>query len=168
MKWKFVRFPCHFHQSRCTWRAASRHRPARLGAVLVFPWLSLRTSWIRLQKLWTRHPAAIQPELLNTSRTPTPPSLPFHPSLPLPAINMATPMSPQELEDAFIKITFEEDTPVQYGVTASDPLYDPWIDQGGCSSPLALYVYPSSNVASNKFSEPAVFGLVLDIRSNRL
>ena len=46
---------------------------------------------------------------------------------------MATPLSPKDLEDAFIKVTFEEDTPLQQGVAPSDPLYDPWIDQCGCS-----------------------------------
>lgn len=81
---------------------------------------------------------------------------------------MATPMSPKELEDAFIKVTFEEDTPMQHGVAATDPLYDPWIDQGGSSSHLDVYVYPSSNAASNKFSEPAVFGSVPTPWSGRL
>ncbi|KAI1786675.1 P-loop containing nucleoside triphosphate hydrolase protein [Ganoderma leucocontextum] len=54
---------------------------------------------------------------------------------------MATSMSPKDLEDAFIKVTFEEDTPVRHAAAAIDPLYDPWIDQ-----------------ASNRFSEPPVFG----------
>lgn len=47
---------------------------------------------------------------------------------------MATPISLKELEDAFIKVTFEEDTTVQHGTHATDPLYDPWIDQGGYPS----------------------------------
>ena len=49
---------------------------------------------------------------------------------------MATPMSPKELEDAFIKVTFEDDTLLHHGTAATDPLYDPWIDQGAYSSTL--------------------------------
>ncbi|KAI0751550.1 P-loop containing nucleoside triphosphate hydrolase protein [Daedaleopsis nitida] len=49
------------------------------------------------------------------------------------------PLSPKDIEEAFIKVTFEED--VAQHAEAGDPFYDPWVDQ-----------------ASAKFSEPAVFG----------
>ncbi|KAI0722230.1 P-loop containing nucleoside triphosphate hydrolase protein [Cerioporus squamosus] len=56
------------------------------------------------------------------------------------AHNAHSPLSPKDLEDAFIKVTFEEDS-IHPGAAAGDPAYDPWVDQ-----------------ASNKFSDPAVFG----------
>ncbi|TBU32974.1 P-loop containing nucleoside triphosphate hydrolase protein [Dichomitus squalens] len=54
---------------------------------------------------------------------------------------MTTPMSPKEIEEAFIKVTFEEETPLQPSVGTADRFHDPWVDQ-----------------ASNKFSEPTTFG----------
>ncbi|KAH9927199.1 P-loop containing nucleoside triphosphate hydrolase protein [Epithele typhae] len=51
-----------------------------------------------------------------------------------------SPLSPLELEDAFIKVTFEEDAMPQLASGAADPAYEPWVDQ-----------------ASNKFAEPPVF-----------
>ena len=42
--------------------------------------------------------------------------------------------SMKDLEDAFIKVTFEEDnvgTGPQTGLNADDPFYDSWVDQGG-------------------------------------
>ena len=39
-------------------------------------------------------------------------------------------MSPKEIEEAFIKITFEEDTPLQQSAGATDPFHDPWVNQG--------------------------------------
>ncbi|RPD66739.1 P-loop containing nucleoside triphosphate hydrolase protein [Lentinus tigrinus ALCF2SS1-7] len=56
------------------------------------------------------------------------------------AHNAHPPLSPKDLEEAFIKVTFEEDVAHQ-DAAAGDPMYDPWVDQ-----------------ASNKFSDPAVFG----------
>ncbi|KAI0723095.1 P-loop containing nucleoside triphosphate hydrolase protein [Earliella scabrosa] len=50
-------------------------------------------------------------------------------------------MTPKELEEAFIKVTFEEDATPNAESAAADPLYDPWVDQ-----------------ASAKFAAPAVFG----------
>ena len=32
-------------------------------------------------------------------------------------------------EEAFIKVTFEEDKMAQYGTSPTDPMYDPWVDQ---------------------------------------
>ncbi|KAI0327751.1 P-loop containing nucleoside triphosphate hydrolase protein [Cubamyces sp. BRFM 1775] len=52
--------------------------------------------------------------------------------------------SMKDLEDAFIKVTFEEDSigsGPQTGVNAEDPFYDSWVDQ-----------------ASGKFADPAQFG----------
>ncbi|KAI0650237.1 P-loop containing nucleoside triphosphate hydrolase protein [Trametes meyenii] len=49
--------------------------------------------------------------------------------------------SVKDLEDAFIKVTFEEDGGAATGVNAGDVFYDPWIDQ-----------------ASGKFAEPSQFG----------
>ena len=40
----------------------------------------------------------------------------------------------KDLEDAFIKVTFEEDnvgTGPQADLNADDPFYDSWVDQGG-------------------------------------
>ena len=54
-------------------------------------------------------------------------------------------MTPKELEEAFIKVTFEEDSigsGPQTGVNAEDPFYDSWVDQGGlyaCGSDGGLY-----------------------------
>lgn len=40
----------------------------------------------------------------------------------------------QELEDAFIKVTFEPDTPAagneSSGDSVQDPLYEPWFERG--------------------------------------
>ena len=41
-------------------------------------------------------------------------------------------MTPKELEEAFIKVTFEEDATPNAESAAADPLYDPWVDQGAC------------------------------------
>ena len=42
----------------------------------------------------------------------------------------SSPLSPKELEEAFIKVTFEEDTPVQPAAGSADPFYDSWVEQG--------------------------------------
>ncbi|KAI0824726.1 P-loop containing nucleoside triphosphate hydrolase protein [Trametes gibbosa] len=47
----------------------------------------------------------------------------------------------KDLEEAFIKITFEEDNSKLHGAEAGDPFYSPWVDQ-----------------ASAQFSEPSQFG----------
>lgn len=39
-------------------------------------------------------------------------------------------LSPRDLEDAFIKVTFEEDGFAHGQAAAADPMFDPWIDQG--------------------------------------
>ena len=46
------------------------------------------------------------------------------------AHNALPPLSPKDLEEAFIKVTFEEDV-AQHAAAAGDPMYDPWVDQGG-------------------------------------
>lgn len=60
-------------------------------------------------------------------------------------------MSPKDLEDAFIKVTFEEDVSQLHAETAADdPLYAPWIDQGvlcsffwkGCCAPVLMSAPP--------------------------
>lgn len=60
-------------------------------------------------------------------------------------------MSPKDLEDAFIKVTFEEDVSQLHAETAADdPLYAPWIDQGvlcyffwkGCCAPILMSATP--------------------------
>ena len=69
-------------------------------------------------------------------------------------------MSPKEIEEAFIKITFEEDT---QSVGATDPFHDPWVSQGElCSSECKrVHVHSTVPAASNRFSEPTTFGFVL-------
>ncbi|KAL1937719.1 hypothetical protein VTO73DRAFT_12872 [Trametes versicolor] len=60
--------------------------------------------------------------------------------LPMP-MDPSPPLSPKDLEEAFIKVTFEEDSGAQHNAQAGDPFYDPWVDQ-----------------ASAKFAEPSQFG----------
>ena len=48
------------------------------------------------------------------------------------AHNAHPPLSPKGLEEAFIKVTFEEDATPNAESAAADPLYDPWVDQGAC------------------------------------
>ncbi|KAI0637987.1 P-loop containing nucleoside triphosphate hydrolase protein [Trametes polyzona] len=54
---------------------------------------------------------------------------------------MSAPMSPKDLEDAFIKVTFEEDGATHPNTEGGDPFYGSWVDQ-----------------ASAKFPEPSQFG----------
>ncbi|KAI9001372.1 P-loop containing nucleoside triphosphate hydrolase protein [Trametes punicea] len=57
-------------------------------------------------------------------------------------MDRSTPLAnAKDLEDAFIKVTFEEDDASQHQMNAEDPFYDPWIDQ-----------------ASGKFAHPEYFG----------
>ncbi|CDO71396.1 hypothetical protein BN946_scf184908.g154, partial [Trametes cinnabarina] len=39
-------------------------------------------------------------------------------------------MSTKDLEDAFIKVTFEEDNGSEHQFNVADPFYDPWVDKG--------------------------------------
>ena len=49
-------------------------------------------------------------------------------------------LSPRDLEDAFIKVTFEEECRTQTHSAATDPMFDPWVDQGTCRKSLACEV----------------------------
>lgn len=51
--------------------------------------------------------------------------------LPMPMPMDPAPLSPKDLEEAFIKVTFEEDSGAQHNAQAGDPFYDPWVDQSG-------------------------------------
>ncbi|KAI0353456.1 P-loop containing nucleoside triphosphate hydrolase protein [Trametes cingulata] len=52
-----------------------------------------------------------------------------------------SPLSARDLEEAFIKVTFEEENGVQHHADAVDPFYDDWVDH-----------------TSGKFADPAQFG----------
>ncbi len=51
------------------------------------------------------------------------------------------PLSPKDLEYAFIKVTFEEEGTAQQGASAADPFYDPWVDQGALPCSLLKNIF---------------------------
>lgn len=36
----------------------------------------------------------------------------------------------KELEDAFVKVTFEDESSAANAVQSDDPFHDPWVEQG--------------------------------------
>ena len=59
----------------------------------------------------------------------------------------------RELEEAFIKITFQDEREDQN----KDPLYPPWTKQSGCTIPDCAFLCLSSRLASTPWSEPFVY-----------